>query len=71
MDFPTHYDVVVIGGGHAGIEAALASSRMGCRTLLLTHNIEELARAISLRKWMPWEEPWEQLPIVPGSRCEP
>ncbi len=44
MDFPTHYDVVVIGGGHAGIEAALASSRMGCRTLLLTHNIETLGQ---------------------------
>ncbi len=38
--FPVKYDVIVIGGGHAGIEAALASSRMGCRTLLLSSNID-------------------------------
>ena len=40
MDFPKHYDVIVIGGGHAGTEAALASARMGVQTLLLTHNID-------------------------------
>ncbi len=39
-----HYDVIVIGGGHAGTEACLASARMGCRTLLLTHNIETLGQ---------------------------
>jgi tRNA uridine 5-carboxymethylaminomethyl modification enzyme len=42
IDFKKKFDVIVIGGGHAGCEAALASSRMGCETLLLTHNIETL-----------------------------
>nr|WP_010131064.1 tRNA uridine-5-carboxymethylaminomethyl(34) synthesis enzyme MnmG [Microbulbifer agarilyticus] len=44
MDYPTQYDVIVIGGGHAGTEACLASARMGSRTLLLTHNIETLGQ---------------------------
>lgn len=44
MDYPKHYDVIVIGGGHAGTEAALAAARMGCQTLLLTHNIETLGQ---------------------------
>jgi tRNA uridine 5-carboxymethylaminomethyl modification enzyme len=42
MEFKKRFDVIVIGGGHAGCEAALASSRMGSETLLLTHNIETL-----------------------------
>ncbi len=44
MDYPTRFDVLVIGGGHAGTEAALAAARMGCKTLLLTHNIETLGQ---------------------------
>lgn len=44
MNTTHHYDVIVIGGGHAGTEACLAAARMGCRTLLLTHNIETLGQ---------------------------
>ena len=42
MNFPESFDVIVIGGGHAGPEAALAEASMGAKTLLLTHNIETL-----------------------------
>ncbi|WP_349617302.1 tRNA uridine-5-carboxymethylaminomethyl(34) synthesis enzyme MnmG [Azotobacter salinestris] len=42
MDFPSRFDVIVIGGGHAGTEAALAAARMGTKTLLLSHNVETL-----------------------------
>ena len=38
------YDIIVVGGGHAGTEAALASARMGCKTLLLTHNVETIGQ---------------------------
>ena len=44
MDYPENFDVIVIGGGHAGTEAALAAARLGVRTILLTHNVETLGQ---------------------------
>ncbi|MDO4895444.1 tRNA uridine-5-carboxymethylaminomethyl(34) synthesis enzyme MnmG [Moraxella sp.] len=44
MNYPKSYDVIVIGGGHAGTEAALAAARMGVKTMLITHNIETLGQ---------------------------
>src|SRR5471030_2701145 len=44
MLHPTHYDVIVIGGGHAGTEAALAAARTGARTMLLSHSIETIGQ---------------------------
>jgi len=44
LEYQQHFDVIVIGGGHAGTEACLAAARMGCRTLLLTHSMDTLGQ---------------------------
>ena len=51
MKFQKKFDIIIIGGGHAGTEAALAAARCGCETLLLTQNIEQCClKAINLSK---------------------
>ncbi len=44
FDYPVHYDVLVVGAGHAGVEAALAAARQGCRTLMLTQNLDTIGQ---------------------------
>src|SRR5436305_6732639 len=44
LKIATEYDVLVVGSGHAGIEAALAGARMGCRTLMLTQNLDTIGQ---------------------------
>ena len=52
MFYPDPFDVIIIGGGHAGTEAAMAAARMGQQTLLLTHNIDTLGQMTA--RWSFW-----------------
>ena len=42
--FPKHYDVIVCGAGHAGVEAAMAAARLGCQTAILTQNLDTISQ---------------------------
>ncbi|SUX88329.1 tRNA uridine 5-carboxymethylaminomethyl modification enzyme GidA [Citrobacter koseri] len=56
MFYPDPFDVIIIGGGHAGTEAAMAAARMGQQTLLLTHNIDTLGQmSCNPAHWRYWE----------------
>ena len=66
MDFPEQFDVIVIGGGHAGTEAAAAAARMGAKTMLLTQNIETIGQMLAIQQsaalakaiWWPKSTRW-------------
>ena len=70
MSCPQNFDVIVIGGGHAGTEASLASARMGLNTLLLTHSIDTIGqlscnpsiggigKSQLVKEEMPWVVLW-------------
>jgi tRNA uridine 5-carboxymethylaminomethyl modification enzyme len=54
VQYPSEFEVIVVGGGHAGTEAALAAARLGCRTLLLTDSIEtlgQMSQSVDRRNW--------------------